>query len=149
MTRYRRLATTSAPRRSYSITVGLREGFGDDGIVHNIEEVQNAIMCWIATRAVDGRGFLSGTLGQQVVLYGLGSRDDAEGVCEPVAVFTGFVSVRRTPILSDEEVCEMLDELAARLGGLLGQVRVNVEYLDTTWVIEAEEAILPCEPHHK
>lgn len=147
MTRYRRLTTTSAPRRTYSITVGLREGFGDDGVLHDLKDAESVILCWIVERIEAGRGFLSGTLGQQAVLYGLGSQDEAEAKCEPVAVFTGFVSVRRTPAPSNEEVCDMLDELAARLGRLLGQARVNVEYLDTTWVIEAEDAVLPREPH--
>ncbi len=146
MTSYRRLPTALAPRRTYSITVGLSEGF-EGGIVHDLSDAQRVILDWIEERIDAGQVFLSGTLGRQVVLYGLGGQGAARAVSEPVAIFSGFVSVRRTPAPSDEEVCGMLEELAAHLGRRLGQVRVNIEYLDTTWVIEAEDAVLPREPH--
>lgn len=149
MTRYRRLATEAAPRRTYRISVGLVEGFSDKGTLHDIKDAERVILRWISARIRAGQMFLSGTLAQQVVLYGIGDRTDARAISEPVAVFSGFVSVRRTPTPSDAEVDAMLEELASQLGAALGQVRVNIENCDTTWVIEAEGAPLPREPHQQ
>jgi len=148
MTGYRRLAmTTAAPRRPYSISVGLQEGFDDQGVVHDISDAQRVVLAWIKERIEAGEVFLSGTLGQQTVLYGIGTRECAQTKSEPAAVFSGAVSVRRVPVPSDEEVEDMLDDLAARLGAALGQVRVNIEYCGAAWVIEAEGVTLPQEPH--
>jgi len=147
VTTYRRLATAATPRRTYQISVGLMEGFSDKGALHNIKDAERVILHWIETRIKAGQMFLSGTLAQQAVLYGIGDQADAHAISEPVAVFSGFVSVRRTPTPSDDEVDAMLEELASQLGVALGQVRVNIENRDTTWVIEAEDTPLPREPH--
>lgn len=146
---YHRVNVESETARSFQIVVGLQVGFGDNNPVHDTAAAGTVVSRVIETRINSGLPFLSGLLSESTLLYGIGRQGAAQARQEPAAVFSGTVSVRRTPVPTDDEAIAMIEELAVSLGSALGQTRVNVEYCGRAWVLEADEASLPDEPHRK
>lgn len=145
MKKYAVVPANTDVRRSFAITTGLQEGYGPTGVTHNVNDVVNAAAAWMKSRAAAGQPFITGTVsavGTVVYAYPTGS-GAAESGTEPSATFSGEVSVLYSANLADEQVVDLLNNLAASLGNALGQTRVYVAYRDRTWVIQAEETATP------
>lgn len=143
---YHRVGIRNGTAKHFQICVSVSEGFGNKR-VHPVVEAMAVVGGWQVMRANKGLPFLSGMLSEQTILFCIGRRGAAEACREPLVVFSGTVSVRRTPVPADEEVVAMIEDLAARLGTAFRQTRVNVEYRNSAWVLEADNRPLPEEPH--
>ena len=131
---------------SFSITVGLQEGYGDDGRLHTSEEVIAAYHAWAEARARQERPFLTGTATQGVVAYAYawknedGSVGGTGGGQEPNIAFAGELShLYNEPLIANLALAEeVLNELASVLGTATGQTRIYVSLGQENWVIQAE-----------
>lgn len=131
-------------RRSFAVTSGLQQGYGETGTIHTMDEAEKAIRGWMMAKATTGLDFLTGTLSAGQVVYAwLLMSGTADSGSEPVAIFSGEVSVLYNANLSDESVEELLDELAGEMAAALGQTRVYVTCRDEAWVLQAEETVTP------
>ena len=122
--------------RSFSITVGLREGFQNDAPTHSIEELSEAVKSWIEEKVSKGASFLSGRLDRQEIIYGM-NQGFVTG--ESVGLFSGEVDPVRGVSLSDDIIVGLLNELADRLGERTKQKQVYVRFKDSVWVREGFE----------
>ena len=78
------------PRRDFRITVGLREGWDEDGRVYDISEAVRTARAWMRRRVEAGMPALSGMFTRAEVTYAWPRPDGSAGSGrEPVAVFTG------------------------------------------------------------
>lgn len=144
---YHRVGLENVAARPFQICIGLQEGFGDDNRVHAASAAATVVSHWQVARINAGLPFLSGMLDERTLLYGIGQQGAAVARQEPMVIFSGTVSVRRTPVPSDAEAIEMVESLAVCLGAEFRQARVNVEYCGRAWVLEADDEPLPEEPH--
>jgi hypothetical protein len=137
---YRRLPADTQLRRSFSITVGLVEGY-QDCAAHDKSAAIAVHSAWMLDQIAAGQPYLTGVFTAANLSYAWPRPEHGGGGqarVEPAVVFSGEVSVLYQAGLADEKVMRLLDELAARLGSVLGQTRVYVAYRATTWVLEAE-----------
>lgn len=134
---YELLKTARHDRRSYSITVGLLEGYDGENRLHDADEAIELALLWMAERAAEGLDFLTGVFTPGTLAYAWKGTGGVEALTEPVLVFTGEVSVTYHAHLDDEQVVNLLRELAALLGDALGQTRVYMTFLETAMVIQA------------
>lgn len=145
MSEFKRVTAPTSLRRSFAITLGLSEGYGDAAKIHSRQEVIEASLAYMKAKAAEGKPYLTGTVsavGAVVYAWPEGPGKSGGGT-EDNLTFTGEVSVLYNADTSDEEVEAMLDEFAAHLGGILGQTRVYVAYRDKTWVVQAEKMETP------
>lgn len=128
------------PRRDFRITVGLREGWDEDGRVYDVSEAVRTARDWMRRRAGAGMPALSGMFTRAEVTYAWPRPDGSVGSGrEPVAVFTGEAVHAYLGHLPDEAIEAMLNELAAELGQALGQERLYVAFCDRTWILDCSE----------
>jgi hypothetical protein len=128
------------PRRDFRITVGLREGWDEDGRVYDISEAVRTARAWMRRRVEAGMPALSGMFTRAEVTYAWPRPDGSAGSGrEPVAVFTGEAVHAYLGHLPDKEIEAMLNELAVELGAALGQERIYVAFCDQTWILDASE----------
>ncbi|HUB63685.1 MAG TPA: hypothetical protein VL996_04440 [Methylocella sp.] len=128
------------PRRDFRITVGLREGWDEEGRVYDVSEAVRTARGWMSRRVGAGRPALSGMFARAEVTYAWPRPDGSAGSGrEPVAVFTGEAVHAYLGQLPDEAIEAMLNELAAELGAALGQERIYVAFCDRTWILDAGE----------
>jgi hypothetical protein len=126
------------PRRDFRITVGLREGWDDEGRVFDISEAVRTARAWMGRRVGANLPALSGMFTRAEVTYAWPRPDGSAGSDrEPVALFTGEAVHAYLGRLSDEEIEAMLNELAVELGTALGQERLYVAFCDRTWILDA------------
>lgn len=131
-------------RRSFEITVGLKEGYGDEGKTHGLEEAVDLTVEWLKTRAASSMLFLPGTFLQGDVCYAWPeSPGSAGGGHEPVVVYRGEVNPLYNANTTDEEAKSALIELASFLGSKFGQVRVYLVYCDEVILLQAEKGVTP------
>jgi hypothetical protein len=132
---YRYVTSAEGLRRTFTITSGLREGYGSGGITHHPEDAHRAAGEWMKDCAETGRVALSGFFTDTTILY---VRDAGGGELEygtePAVRFWGEVSLTRLADVPDEQVKVALNDLADVLGHALGQEVVTVGYRDETWV---------------
>jgi hypothetical protein len=94
-------------------------------------------------RAEQNLPFLTGAFTDETLVYtwkGANGKDDAP---EPAIVFRGEVSVAYNPDMTDNEVIDLLVELASRLGTATHQTRVYLTYKERSWIIQAEGKFSP------
>jgi hypothetical protein len=128
------------PRRDFRITVGLREGWDEDGRVYDISEAVRTARAWMRRKVETGLPTLSGMFTRAEVTYAWPRDDGSAGSGrEPVAVFTGEAVHAYLGHLPDLEIEAMLNELAVELGAALGQERIYVAFCDRTWILDAAE----------
>jgi hypothetical protein len=128
------------PRRDFRITVGLREGWDAEGRVYDISEAVRTAHAWMRRRVSAGLPALSGMFTRAEVTYAWPREDGSVGSDrEPVAVFTGEAVHAYLGHLSDQDVENMLNELAIELGAALGQERLYVSFCEQTWILDASE----------
>ena len=111
----------SFPTNGWKITVGLKEGYGESGTLHTINELLPLIPAEASLR-------------EGVVVYAWPKSQWGEAGCgsEQQAIIEGEG-------LDENEV----NELAATLGGQTGQTRVYVCYGSEAWILQAEETSTP------
>ena len=147
MKNYSVVVGSYGPKKVFSVTFGLLEGWGQQGgVVHTIEEAVQAGKACIARQAT-GAGqndfILSGvfTPGHLIYAWPGGSGDEAN------TVFSGEVKPlyanRGGRPITKEELVELLNEFASEVGGTLGQKRVYVSLGDETWIIQQDESVTP------
>jgi hypothetical protein len=128
------------PRRDFRITVGLREGWDEDGRVYDISEAVRTARAWMRRKVETGMPALSGMFTRAEVTYAWPRADGSAGSGrEPVAVFTGEAVHAYLGQLPDQEIETMLNELAVELGAALSQERIYVAFCDRTWILDASE----------
>jgi hypothetical protein len=126
------------PRRDFRITVGLREGWEEDGRVFDLSEAVKIARRWMSERVAAGKPALSGMFNRAEVTYAWPRPDGSVGSDrEPVAIFTGEAVHAYLGHLADGEIEAMLNELAIELGAALGQERLYVAFCDRTWILDA------------
>lgn len=126
-------------RRDFRISVGLREGWDDEGRVFDISEAVRTARAWMRRRVEAGLPALSGLFTRAEVTYAWPRADGSVGSDrEPVAVFTGEAVHAYLGHLPDSAIETMLNELAVELGAALGQERIYVAFADRTWILDAE-----------
>jgi hypothetical protein len=126
------------PRRDFRITVGLREGWDEEGRVYDISEAVRTARAWMGRRVGANLPALSGMFTRAEVTYAWPRPDGSAGSDrEPVAVFTGEAVHAYLGRLPDAEIEAMLNELAVELGAALGQERIYVSFCNRTWILDA------------
>ena len=126
-------------RRDFRISVGLREGWDEEGRVFDVSEAVRTARAWMKGRVAAGQPALSGMFFRAEVTYAWPRADGTVGSDrEPVALFTGEAVHAYLGHLPDGEVEAMLNELATLLGAALGQERIYVAFVDKTWILDAE-----------
>ena len=130
---------SEGPRRDFRITVGLREGWDDEGRVYDVSEAVRTARAWMRRRVAAGQAALSGMFGRAEVTYAWKREDGSVGSDrEPVATFSGEAVHAYLGHLPDSAIEAMLNELARELGAALGQERIYVAFCDRTWILDAE-----------
>lgn len=126
-------------RRDFVVTCGTQKGYGSSK-THTVQEVEEACQDWMAERAASGQPFITGTVTTGKVVYAWPEGEGKAGRgSETVALFCGVVSTLYNAAMSDQEVSDLLTDLAEFLAERFGQTRVYVEYIDKTWVVERSE----------
>jgi hypothetical protein len=132
------VAGSEGERRDFRISVGLREGWDEDGRVFDISEAVRTARAWMKRRVEAGQPALSGMFTRAEVTYAWPRPDGTAGSDrEPVALFTGEAVHAYLGHLPDEAIEAMLNELAAELGAALGQERIYVAFAERTWILDA------------
>ena len=135
---YKVVEDSRGPRRDFRITVGLREGWDDEGRVYDVSEAVRTARAWMIRRVTKGLPALSGMFTRAEVTYAWPRPDGTAGSDrEPVAIFIGEAVHAYLGHLSDQEIEALLNELAAELGAALGQERMYVSFCDRTWILDA------------
>ena len=135
---YRIVEDSRGPRRDFRITVGLREGWDDEGRVYDVSEAVRTARAWMTRRVAKGLPALSGMFTRAEVTYAWPRPDGTAGSDrEPVAIFIGEAVHTYLGHLPDPEIEDLLNELAAELGAALGQERMYVSFRDRTWILDA------------
>ncbi len=134
------VAGSRGPRRDFRITVGLREGWDEEGRVYDISEAVRTARSWMRRRVEAGLPALSGMFTRAEVTYAWPRPDGSAGSGrEPVAVFTGEAVHAYLGHLPEPDIEAMLNELAVELGAALGQERIYVAFCGETWILDAGE----------
>jgi len=130
------------PRRDFRITVGLREGWDQNGRVFDVSEAVRTARAWMQRRVEAHLPALSGMFTRAEVTYAWRRPDGAAASDrEPVAIFTGEAVHAYLGHLPDQDIEAMLNELAVELGLALGQERLYVAFCDRTWILDCAEAV--------
>ena len=128
------------PRRDFRITVGLREGWDEEGRVYDVSEAVRTARGWMRRRLEAGLPALSGMFARAEVTYAWPKPDGTVGSDrEPVAIFTGEAVHAYLGHLPDADIEAMLNDLAVELGAALGQERMYVAFGQRTWILDAGE----------
>ena len=130
---------SDGPRRDFRISVGLREGWDQEGRVFDVSEAVRTARSWMKRRLEAGEFALSGMFTRAEVTYAWRKPDGSVGSDrEPVALFTGEAVHAYLGHLPDSTIESMLNELAGELGAALGQERIYVTFAERTWILDAE-----------
>jgi len=131
-------------RRSFVITCGLKAGYGKTATTFVFEEAVNFILRWMKMKAANKKPFLTGSVTIGEVVYAWPSGEGtADGGSEPVFKFEGEASPLYSDSMTDEQVSEILNDLAIRLGTAFHQTRVYVAYRDVVWILQDEKEKTP------
>jgi hypothetical protein len=137
---YRPVPGSQGPRRDFRITVGLREGWDEQGRVFDVSEAVRTARGWMKRRVEAGLPALSGMFSRGEVTYAWPRPGGAVGSDqEPVAIFIGEAVHAYLGHLPDAEIETMLNELAMELGAALGQERLYIAFCDRTWILSAKQ----------
>jgi len=141
---YQTVSGSRGTRRSFTVTFGLQEGYGDAARLHTVDEVVTLIESHLKDKAAAGQQYLTGTVTKGQVVYAWPEEGGkAGGGHEAQAAYSGEVSPLYNADLSDEEVEVILNDLASEIGAALGQTRVYVAYRGDIWILQQEESETP------
>ncbi len=129
----------------FKIMLGLREGYGPDAKEHTLDEVVSLIEAYLKASAIAGQPYLTGmVIGGTAVYAWADQRSGQSGSGnEPQVIYQGNKIPLYHSGLLEEEVRDLLTELADYLGAALGQTRVYVTYGESMWIRQAEESETP------
>lgn len=134
------VAGSEGKRRDFRISVGLREGWDDEGRVFDVSEAVRTARSWMKRRVAAGLPALSGMFARAEVTYAWPRPEGGVGSDrEPVALFSGEAVHAYLGHLPDAAIEAMLNELAMELGAALGQERMYVAFCDKAWILDAED----------
>ena len=109
---YKTVENSEGKKRSFAITVGLQEGYGEGLKIHSVAEVINLAMNWMKKKAAAGLKFITGAIFEGSVVYAWGTNaEDVGGGSEPTVEFRGEISNLYGSDLSDADVKELLNDL--------------------------------------
>ena len=137
----------NAPR--FSITLGLREGYGPNAKTHSVEKVVSLTEAYLKGCASRGEPFLPGIVTTGVVVYawsegsGVTERPTAGSGNEQQASYGGNINPLYHSSLTCNEVEGFLNGLASALGSALGQTRVYVEFDGQLWILQQSASETP------
>ncbi|HEU5114204.1 MAG TPA: hypothetical protein VFT82_00380 [Candidatus Paceibacterota bacterium] len=137
------LELKSNVRRSFQISIGLEEGYGS-GIRHTKREVEHLIGEWIKSRMEKGEKSVAGAVVPGTMIYAWNS--PLAGVLvnfEDLVFFVGDVSPLYCADYTDDEVKEVLRDLASFLGEALKQTRMYVAYRDEMAIYQDDKTLHP------
>ena len=134
MNKYKIIENSVGPKRSVTITVGLKEGYNPGDKLHEIEELMKESTNWMKKRTEISEPYLPGMWKTVEMCY----VHDGEEVWEPVAIFSGEVNHLYNSNLDDWEIEKMLNKLASILGSTTNQTRAYLSFCDKTWILEKE-----------
>ena len=127
--------------RHFQITGGLQEGYGDDGQLHEFNEVIAAHHAW-----QQKNGFVLGALlTPNTVSYGWPKDGTIHCASESGWALSGGINVIYNASMSDAEVWERLESLASFVAEKLGQTRVYLSYAGVDRILQAEDKKHPRE----
>ena len=123
--------------RRFTVTFGLKAGYGDNAKVFPQSDAEKAIQGWMANRIESGKKYLTGSVRGGTLLWGW-KPDDAAPVLgtEAQAEYSGVLHPLFNADLTEEEVLEMLQDLASKVGNTLEQERVWVEWGGKVYVLK-------------
>lgn len=134
--RYEIVEKSIGRSRPFSITVGLKAGYNDDGYLEEVRSLTQAAAKWMEQRLAAGLPIITCTAGSEEVIYAYPIEGGAKSASEPVVNFSGNVSQEFTGHLSNDEVKAMVTELANVLGTTTSQYRVYASFDGEQWVLQ-------------
>ncbi len=137
---YKRIKAQTLQGRRFTIVVGLHEGFDPEaGVTHYQVTAQRALIQWMERRGARQMPYLNGlvTSGGYIDSHGGGAATSVGG--EPAIEFTGIISTSYLADMSNQDIEDMLEEMAATLGAVLGQIRVEIAFMDRAWAIVVQQ----------
>lgn len=125
------------PLKSFSLTIGLRQGYDTESFIHTVTSVETLIVSWMQSRIDKKLPILTGMVQETTLIYPVrngedGSRIITEETCE----YRGTLSAKYDVGRSDLEVMLTLTDLARWVGKELQQKRVYCSYTTQQWVID-------------
>lgn len=120
-------------RREFRITIGLRAGYGADGVIYDVAHAIAVTERWLADRQARGLPVLSGMMTRGEIIY---ARDGA-AMREAVAIFAGEVQPT-SPHPTDAEIEGALNDLGSRLAQALDQEEISIAYRDEIWLMRRD-----------
>ncbi|HET9412105.1 MAG TPA: hypothetical protein VFO38_04615 [Candidatus Saccharimonadales bacterium] len=130
------MTVSEGQRRTFTITLGLSEGYGDNSITHHPSTADKVVSTWMQARSEESLLTIGGFFSEIKLHYTYHEGDKPQARHEPGLRFSGEVSIRRLSAVSDAEIEEALINLADALGAALGQKHVTVTYRERVWIRE-------------
>ena len=140
---YKILPVSTDVLRHFCITCGLRQGYTATDRSFTYHQAVSFIHDWMKRRCERDLPYLTGVSTNCEIIYTWKGATRNQDSPEPGIQFSGDVSVVYNADMSDDQVVEILKELAAHLGETFYQTRVYVAYRDKTWIMEAEGKTSP------
>jgi len=132
---YKIVKNSKGRKRTYSIVVGLRQGYDDTLPLFDRDVVIKAAEEWMIKREFLNQPYLTGIVSAVgEVLYPHYGKSGKE----PVVIFSGEIPNLYFPKEMDGIIVDMVNELASILGNSTKQQRVYVSYCDENWILETE-----------
>lgn len=125
--------------KQFSLTIGLREGYGEIALIHSTEDVLHFIQQWMEGRIALNLPVLTGMVQASTLVYPV--RNGEEGnrvISEPTCQYVGTLSAVYDKNRTDDEIMLTLSDLARSVGEKLHQKRVYCSFADKQWVVELE-----------
>ncbi|MEZ4103974.1 MAG: hypothetical protein R3B60_01675 [Candidatus Paceibacterota bacterium] len=153
--KYSVVPDSKAEALAFVITWGLKEGYGNESVVHTQEEATFYVAKFLkkfAAKIVPGsKNFIpSGTLVPGTTVYAWNEGEGRSGGGhEPSVVFMGEVTGPYNTwglddhSITEAELVEILNEFASEVGSALGQTRVYVRLGEVSWILQQEKTATP------
>jgi len=141
---YKIIPESNGRKLSFSITVGLQEGYGPTGTIHEPDELLEVIEGWMQYRLANHQHFVTGILSDpKTVVYAYMYENTPVSATEPVITFSGEISnLYNQELITNIHVArETVNDLASLLGKTTNQSRVYVSLGDGTWILEKTDEV--------
>lgn len=128
----------------FSVTFGLKEGYGEFAKTHAVSEVVELIEAHLKKCAANSKPYLTGIVSTGELVYAWPEGEGKAGSAhESSVIYSGNKSPLYNSNFSDEDIETFLNALASEVGEALGQTRVYVAYNGVLWILEDEEKTTP------
>jgi hypothetical protein len=114
------------PSRSFSITLSLQEGYGEEGLVHSVALIFPALMAFSALKDYE----IGGTVREEKIFYSYRSGPAGREMTwktEPGVVISGLFPPNKFARMSDDKLIKIIGELVQFLADLTKQTSVHAE----------------------